>query len=427
MRSLIDRAYFFVLICANANTLGWLFGGHATARAGSAASAVSSGNSEPILLAINVVIIFATFFLGFPKIPRIAAMLSQLRFLAALYLFALISIFWSADRVTTFRSGIYLCVYLVSSIYISLRFPNEGIVRFIGSSMTVLALASVPAQYLLPHDQFLEGNWSGIFQQKNELGVAMAVGVVALLASKRRWNLFTIGSTSLCAGLLLVSRSTTAILACAVAVIAIIYLHLRKQMRLLFVTAILGAVVAAFIAVPDISTLFSDATGKDLTFTGRTAVWALVLKRIEARPFQGYGYNAFWSGEGDAVNQFLNWKPGQAHNGYVEITAEIGLAGLILFLFVVGDGLMRARRLWFAHSHPAGVSLMLAILLLLVHNFAESDFLLPHLAWFVFLVSYLSARSVENTLLAEILSDGHFLGPEQPDFQDAVLHGVIET
>jgi len=37
-------------------------------------------------------------------------------------------------------------------------------------------------------------------------------------------------------------------------------------------------------------------TGKDLTFTGRTAIWDILNEHIRLRPFLGSGYGAYWAG-----------------------------------------------------------------------------------------------------------------------------------
>jgi len=405
MRSLIDKLYFFVVICANANTLSILLGEHAALKAGRNASALSDGSSNPALLAINASLAIATAIMAFPKLPQMFAMLSRFKPLTALYSFAAVSLLWSSDRSSTLRSGIYLFMYLIFAAYIALRFENEEIIRLLGSSMAILGLASIPGQYLLPHNTYLQGHWSGIFQQKNELGSAMAVGLVALIAAKGQGRLFRMVSILVCASLLVLSQSVTALLAAAAAVIALFYTQFSGRMRPIFVTAVAAGVAALSIAVSNFSNLFSNTTGRDLSFSGRTAVWSVVVTKIEARPLLGYGYSAFWSSEGYSVDQFLNWKPGQAHNGFLEISLSLGIVGLVLVLLVATAALVQARHLRKTDGDSTGVWLAAVTVLLLLHNVAESDFLLPHITWFVFLLAYLSLWRIEHGQIDNLIED----------------------
>jgi O-antigen ligase len=42
------------------------------------------------------------------------------------------------------------------------------------------------------------------------------------------------------------------------------------------------------------SDVFFAILGKDATLTGRTKIWAAVMREIEDRPWLGYGYQAVW-------------------------------------------------------------------------------------------------------------------------------------
>mgnify|MGYP006137444093 CR=1 FL=1 len=74
-------------------------------------------------------------------------------------------------------------------------------------------------------------------------------------------------------------------------------------------------------------------TGKDLTFTGRTDIWDILVEHIKLNPYLGTGYGAYWTGPvaGSLSNEFmlrLHFYPGSAHNGYLEILNDLG----VLFL-----------------------------------------------------------------------------------------------
>ena len=113
---------------------------------------------------------------------------------------------------------------------------------------------------------------------------------------------------------------------------------------------IFSAIVAVIVIWPGF--LFS-LLGKDVTLTGRTGIWSAVTDSIAKRPLLGYGYQAFWLGlEGESYRVILtvSWVLAQAQNGFLDVMLEMGVAGLVIVLFVFGfafrDGvvcLLRSR------------------------------------------------------------------------------------
>lgn len=414
MKSTLERLYLFAVVCSVSTVFATMFGGYTSQQAGgSNATSFSQGDSNPVLFMLNAALACATLLLAYPKLPTMVAMVSRLKVLSALYILAAASIIWSVARVTTFRNDAYLSMYIVSAVYISIRFTDDELIRLLGNCMAVLAFLSVAWQFFFqPSSAYVPG-WSGVFLTKNGLGIAMAIGTVALIAARRPWNLFRISSIALCVSLLLLSLSFTAVLATVAAVGILVYMRVNQHVRLLLLTSIIAGGIALSIAISSISGAFSSTTGKDLTFTGRTEVWTLVVKKIAEHPLLGYGYSAFWSTEAESINPFVNWKPGQAHNGYLEICLDLGIAGLVLTLLLLQNGLRRARQLRRFYNYDAGVWMLLVTVLVLVHNGAESDFMKMSIMWFVFLITYLSSWRVENSLFAELAADGSSTEGEQ--------------
>jgi O-antigen ligase len=73
---------------------------------------------------------------------------------------------------------------------------------------------------------------------------------------------------------------------------------------------------------------------KDTTLTGRTALWHSILISIAKRPWLGYGFNAFWSAKGGSatVSQRVGWLVPSGHNGFLDITLNLGILGLSVFV-----------------------------------------------------------------------------------------------
>jgi O-antigen ligase len=194
----------------------------------------------------------------------------------------------------------------------------------------------------------------------------------------------------------------TSILATAVAIVVIFYLRLQRHLSVAFLTIVIGIALAFAIAQSSLPDVMQSVTGKDTTLTGRTAIWGLVAEKIGERPILGYGYGAFWNSEADSVNGFLNgFKPGQAHNGYLEVCLDLGILGLIACLLIVLGGAMRALRLNRLYGSRTGDWMLVVIAILLIHNVGESDIMLDHIMWFIFMVTSFSCWQKEVLLYAE--------------------------
>ncbi|NJN48601.1 MAG: O-antigen ligase family protein [Alkalinema sp. RL_2_19] len=63
-------------------------------------------------------------------------------------------------------------------------------------------------------------------------------------------------------------------------------------------------------------------------------MWFGALDKIAERPWLGYGFRAFWRPEGGApeIWKIVGYEPPHAHNGYINISLDLGVIGLALFL-----------------------------------------------------------------------------------------------
>ena len=88
-----------------------------------------------------------------------------------------------------------------------------------------------------------------------------------------------------------------------------------------------GAVGFAVVFAPD--TLLG-LLGKDATLTGRTRIWAAVMRQVASRPRTGFGYGAVWSDQSGwgpvywVVKQY-GARPTYAHNGWVDLWLGLGV------------------------------------------------------------------------------------------------------
>jgi exopolysaccharide production protein ExoQ len=133
---------------------------------------------------------------------------------------------------------------------------------------------------------------------------------------------------------------------------------------------------------------FVDALGRDLTFTGRTALWSDLWKVGISSPFLGHGFGGFWNLGNPVLVDFWKehtWLPMTAHDGYLAVFLETGLLGLATVLLVILNTYRKVSRSFVADFEFARFR-MAMLLVLILHNFSETSFCnLNDPLWVVFL------------------------------------------
>ncbi len=103
---------------------------------------------------------------------------------------------------------------------------------------------------------------------------------------------------------------------------------------------VLGLGLILFLAVVVMSPrhviIHQDAEGKEQSIVERFELWKRALHVIEAKPLTGTGINTYNVAH-EKYDKTQNWRVRgyYAHNGYLQLTAEIGIPGLICFLVFI--------------------------------------------------------------------------------------------
>jgi O-antigen ligase len=153
----------------------------------------------------------------------------------------------------------------------------------------------------------------------------------------------------ICAACLILSRSSTSLMATVLTVLALLLLmrtpgSMRRSVPYLatgLLVLILVYSLAMLKVVPGLEVLLAPIpmiTGKDLTFSNRADIWAAVVNHVRYRPLLGSGYSAYFiqalptpNLEAHALlGQLQGFYPGSAHNGYLQILNDLGAVGLIV-------------------------------------------------------------------------------------------------
>lgn len=230
----------------------------------------------------------------------------------------------------------------------------------------------------------------GASDSKNSLGAAIILCSVGLFseALDRSGGLRVSGKARSLANLaviiatiwLLVKSSCATALACTVVVFIFLFLLRNERFRehvqnlgtyIFFIVPLCIFILQYVLGFADIVV---EALGRNMTFTGRTPIWAACVA-AEINPLFGSGYASFWkSVHAQEISSSLKFyfTLQEAHSGYVETYLSGGLVGLGLLITAIVTSTRRImRRL--RNTMRSRLSLVVVIIAL-VYNFTESAF-----------------------------------------------------
>lgn len=290
-------------------------------------------------------------------------------------LWCLMSFAWSDYASLTLRYGIQLCLTAAIAVVMAYRIAPMTFVKIIFLTSSLEGVASL----LSGRTRAGGMGYLGIYASKNALAGAMALLIIvalAVLIDRRlppRWRLPALGSLALGTVLMVMGKSSGALVSTlgVVMVFGLILLlqRLTPYVRLVAIamTLVLSAAVAVLLSsmTDELARLFLDLTGKDVTLTGRTDLWAVALEQIAERPFLGVGYQAFWV-HGQPVAEQLWAEFGiksrggfNFHNTPLSNAVEIGVIATALQTFIV-FGALWSSLVWAIRS-PSAASIFFAL------------------------------------------------------------------
>lgn len=261
---------------------------------------------------------------------------------------------WSIDpNASTARVVSLSSTFLVCFAFVLLGWHPKRVQNVVRPVVTGLLIGSIILGILFPDlaieagEGTLKDAWRGLTFQKNQLGILASLGTVfwlhALLTKETRfWP--AIGGMFVSLACVVLSRSSTSLLATALTsgfIVLMLYMpgSLRRFMPYIvgtFATTVVLYALAVLNLIPGLDVILTSITdffGKDMTFSNRSAIWALIEEHIRLHPALGTGYGAYWTGPVPSSASYeliekLYFYPSESHNGYLEVANDLGLVGL---------------------------------------------------------------------------------------------------
>ncbi len=331
-------------------------------------------------------------------------------FLHLFLLWILLSATWSNDPITTLRTSLVIIETAIIAMYIGYRFtwPDLfSILKWFTGALVILAFVYGIGQPSVGRD--LDGAWIGINGHKNHFCFLMALSTIiwfinSLYQHKQRHLAAFMAFLALVAMQQGGSGASKVIVICLMALW--FYLGTLKTLptQWAFTSVILFLIISICLVIlvtENLEFIVVDTLNKDLTLTGRTDFWPLIIRKINQRPLLGYGIDGFWqpwnsidNPSRDIIVAKTQFAPPHSHNGFMDLVVDLGYVGLFLFLASMVNALMKAIILLGQEKMPyAGLPLILLTYTILT-NLTETG-LVGVTGIFCFYVVFLTRNTLD--------------------------------
>lgn len=261
--------------------------------------------------------------------------------------------------------SVALAVTAGAGLYVGSRYSSRQVVLIVWLAMQ----AGVFLSYLAVKQSWTEsidaeGNWTGIYFNRNSLGPVAMLGIItgcavvtAIVRSRTlmyRFQLALIAAVAVILDVVVYVRSgsstsvaaaTVSVMACVVWVVIGRWHHLTNAPLVAIQRVVYPAFVGLTLLVAWVGFRYQTTIvgwfGKADFFNGRSALWHFSWTGFLERPIVGWGWRAAWSTP-EFLKRDLWWTVGDAswsHNGFLEILLGGGIVGGVLFVcFVLWAG-----------------------------------------------------------------------------------------
>ena len=365
-------------------------------------------DGSPVDAAVYGAVILAGLIALSRRMSRVWSFLKSNRALVIFFSYCLVSTMWSDEPFVSFKRWIKAAGDVIMIVIVLTDADQrDAIKRFLCRAAYVLIPLSILFIKYYPdwgrsyNPWTWEPMYSGVTTFKNLLGMTTLVGALGTLwcfirswrelRGRRRWQHLVAEGIILCMSiwLFLTADSMTSfscfMLAGMVMLIASLKFVARRPwiIHVAVVAAISVALVALFF---DTSGDMVKKLGRNSTLTGRTAIWQEVVEQAKHSPILGTGYEGFWMGDRLAAVWRVEKGIQEAHNGYLEVYANLGWVGIGLLAWLIVSGYITVLAIY-SRDHTIGVIKLGFFVAALIYSFTEAGFRMMSPIWLGFLLA----------------------------------------
>jgi len=296
-----------------------------------------------------------------------------------------LSFLWSKFPEFTLSNATEIVMMTLFGLYFATRFSLKEQVELIACTLLIIGIISTVVALAFPliglEQEFYRGAWKGVYGQKNVFGSTMVLSLLTFFAlPKGNSNLYKwFGFTFSLVLMLLSSSKTCLVVSLLVILIIMFYQKVRWQGKISVIFANIVILILACVAVLFLTYWVELITGlgRDPTLTGRTLIWDVMIRKIIEQPLFGYGLNAFWAPNSPyaiEVSQSFGstWIPPNGHNGLLDLSVDVGLVGLGLFLISYFTTFVRSLKRAYASKNSEDLWSVAYLSFMAMNNVTES-------------------------------------------------------
>ena len=317
--------------------------------------------------------------------------------LCLLIALASISFLWSQFPEFTLSNATEVFMMTLFGLYLGTRFSLKEQVELVARYLLITGILSTVVALVFPLvgvDQVIHpGAWKGVYGQKNVLGSMMVLSSLTFFALPKenstlyKWFGFTFSLV-----LMLLSTSKTCLVVSLLVILIIMfYRNFKWQGKISVIFLNLLILIFACVAVLVLTYWIELLTGlgRDPSLTGRTPIWNVMITRLIEQPLFGYGLNAFWAPDSPYAIEAgrgltSSWIPPNGHNGFLDLSVDVGLVGLGLFLISYFKTFVRSLKLAYASKNSEDIWSLAYLFFLAMNNVTESYLMHPFNIYWVF-------------------------------------------
>lgn len=366
------------------------------------------GSVSPLAQVMNYSAYILGILLGLSQYKRILKFAFKDIFLWIFIATTVLSSIWSENPILTIGRSTALFGVTILGTYLASRYSLTRLFQILCLSLGIVAISSLFFTWFSPSEAIVNDfgrsswRWQGVLAHPTHFGRIMALSTVSwllCLLSVQQYRIFSCGMILLSVILTFLSHAVSGYIS-ILFVVALMTVLLTSRGRYRNLVLITWAVIIPSIVLGLLinHNLVLTSFNRDITLTGRIPLWIGVFEMIFQQPWFGYGYGAFWTGNGPSTIVWLiaGWKAAHAHNAILDIWLQVGLIGLISFLLSLFRNIFKAIVELNRFNKLESLLPITFLVCLITINLVDSGLTAGNILWalYVFLSTYLSKQTI---------------------------------